>query len=67
MKKTKLSVRYMGYRFRLVFYDKNKNVIDEFIVNSNDRIRKDPFFYSDKTGGLCVEYLQNLNEEKKAD
>lgn len=53
-----MSLGYMGYRYRLEFYNLAGRKIEELIINSEDAIRKDPFFYKDLNRGLCVEYLE---------
>jgi len=65
MKREKVSFGYMGYGYRLKFYNGNGKKIDEFIVNSNDTVRNDPFFYTDTTGNLCEDYLKGLEEASK--
>ena len=61
MKRDNISVGYMGYGFRMRFMDKNKKVIDSFIINSPDTIRDDPFFYQ-CDGSLCFDYLKELED-----
>jgi hypothetical protein len=65
MKREKISFGYMGYGYRLKFYNGKGKKIDEFIVNSKDMVRKDPFFYTDTTGNLCEDYLKGLEELSK--
>ncbi len=65
MKKEKSSLGYMGTRFRLQFVDGNGKKIDEFIINSCGTIRKDPFFYCDKSESLCIDYLNMLEKQQK--
>lgn len=62
MKKDTLSIGYMGYGFRISFFDENGKKIESFIINSSDTIRKDPFFYR-CDGGLCYDYLKELEEK----
>ncbi len=62
MKREKISLGYMGYSFRINYMDEDdKNIIPEFIVNSEDTIRRDPFFYR-CDGGLCYDYLRTMEE-----
>ena len=62
MKRDGLSLGYSGYSFRISYIDeKDKNIIPEFIVNSDDTIRRDPFFYR-CDGGLCYDYLKTMEE-----
>ena len=65
MKREKVSFGYMGYGYSLKLYNGNGKKIDEFIVNSNNLIRKDPFFYKDTTRNLCYDYLKGLEESSK--
>ena len=60
MQREKVSLGYMGTRFRLTFCDSAGRPLESFIVNSVNTIRKDPFFYRDPAGGLCAEYLASL-------
>ena len=62
-KKDGISMFYLGTLYTMTFYDSNNKIIGEFILNSNDSIRKDPFFYktTPELSGL-TEYLSNLKE-----
>lgn len=67
MTRGKISLGYTGYRFRLSFPEGSG--VAEFVINSRDTIRKDPFFYTDAASALCYDYLEELeakylNEEK---
>ena len=55
-----ISLGHMGERFRLTFYDTNAKELTHFTVNSETTIRRDPFFYRDSTGSLCVDVLEEL-------
>ncbi|MGN1095870.1 MAG: hypothetical protein ACI4QR_05735 [Eubacteriales bacterium] len=55
----------MGTRFTLSFYDTNGKKISEFIVNSDNTIRKDPFFYRADESMDVVDFLEDL--ENKAE
>lgn len=62
MKRNGLSSGYTGYSFRIDYMDnEDKNIISEFIINSDDTIRQDPFFYR-CDGGLCYDYLKELED-----
>lgn len=61
MTRNKVSVGYVGYSFRMSFYNSNGKEIDSFIINSADTIRDDPFFYR-CNGGLCFDYLKELED-----
>lgn len=54
------SLGNMGYRYRISFYNEKDNVIECFIINSTDTIRKDPFFYHDNASSIDVDYIENL-------
>ena len=63
LKRDGFSFGYTGYSFKINYMDVNdKNILSEFIVNSDDTIRKDPFFYRCE-GGLCFDYLKNMEEK----
>lgn len=67
MKRDGLSLGRMGYRFRIDCMDKEeKNIIRQFIINSDDTIRQDPFFYR-CDGGLCFDYLISMEEKYASD
>lgn len=62
MRRDGISLGKMGYGFRITYFDGNgKEVISTFILNSNDCIRKDPFFYR-CDGGLCYDYIKSLEK-----
>ena len=49
IKRSKPSVGYSGYSFKVTIYLSDGNEAEDwnnFIINSDDTIRKDPFFYS---------------------
>lgn len=53
MRKNGISIGQMGYKFSVVFIDENDNaIVSIFFINSENTIRKDPFFYK-CDGGLC--------------
>ena len=62
MKRDNISVGYSGYTFRIRFNGNNGKDIDSFVINSGDTIRDDPFFYH-CNGGLCFDYLKELEEK----
>jgi len=62
--KDKTSIGYMGYRFRITIYKENDRKYKQFIINSNDTIRYNGFFYRDKTKGIDYEYLNELFKQK---
>ena len=61
MKRDNISTNYDGFSFSLTLKNVDGKTIDSFIVNSDDTIRDDPFFYR-CDGGLCFEYLKSLEE-----
>ena len=61
MKRDNISSNYDGFSFSLTFKDADGKTLDSFIVNSDDTIRDNPFFYR-CDGGLCFEYLKSLEE-----
>lgn len=63
IKRTKLSFGYVGYSFRLTIYLSDGNTADgwnNFIINSEYAVRKDPFFYSVTKGEIDYSYLAKL-------
>lgn len=63
MKRTGLSLGRMGYSLKISYIDSSdQDVIPVFILNSDDTIRKDPFFYG-CDGGLCFDYIRNIEEQ----
>lgn len=62
MKKTGISLGRMGYGLKITYIDENdKDIIPVFILNSDDTIRKDPFFY-ECDGGLCFDYIKDCEQ-----
>ena len=61
MERYKVSVGYSGFFFRMSFNGSNGKEIDTFVINSAHTIRDDPFFYR-CNGGLCFEYLKELED-----
>lgn len=59
-RKDKWSLGYMGYSFNTIIYKSNGTIYKEFIINSTDTIRKDPFFYRDSTKSIDYNYIRNL-------
>ena len=60
VRRTGISILEMGYRFRMTFTDEKGGVMEELTVNSEDTIRKDPFFLTTEEGGLCFDYIWDL-------
>lgn len=64
MKRDNISSNYNGFGFLLTLKNVDGKTIDSFIVNSDDTIRDDPFFYR-CDGGLCYDFLKSLEEYYK--
>lgn len=64
LKKEKISLGYMGFGFKTTIYKANGNVYKEFIINSNNNIRKDPFFYRDSSESIDYNYIKELMGKK---
>lgn len=65
MKKDGISFGKMGYGLKITCIDSNgKVIIPEIILNSDNTIRKDPFFYR-CAGGLCVDYIKEIESRIK--
>ena len=62
-KKDKISLGYTGYAYRTTIYKMDGNVYKEFIINSKDTIRKDPFFYKDTSESIDYKYIQDLIQD----
>ena len=65
VKRAKLSVGSSGYSFKVTIYLSDGNEADDwnnFIINSDDSIRKDPFFYSVTKGKIDYNYIEDIVE-----
>lgn len=63
MKRDGISLGRTGYSFKISYINSNdKDVIPVFILNSDNTICKDPFFYR-CDGGLCFDYLKECEEK----
>ena len=62
MERDKVSIGYSGYRFCMCFCDEAEKEMESFTINSDNTIRKDPFFYRCDSG-LCFDYLKELEEK----
>lgn len=65
VKKDSISFGAMGYSFRTTIHKTNGYVYKEFIINSSNTIRKDPFFYRDSSESIDYDYIQNLINDVK--
>ena len=59
MKRDNVSIGYTGWSFHVIFFDEAGKEMENFIINSVNTIRKDPFFYR-CDGDLCFDYLKEL-------
>ncbi len=59
-----ISMFLMGTLYTMKFFDSNSKLVAEFILNSDDYIRKDPFFYktSPEMNGL-TEYIKSISDQ----
>ena len=65
IKRSGLSAGYTGYSFKVTIYLSDGNEADgwnDFIINSDDTIRKDPFFYSVTKGTIDYDYIESIVE-----
>ncbi len=63
MKRDGISLGRTGYGFKISYINSNdKDIIPVFILNSDNAIRKDPFFYR-CDGVLCFDYLNECEEK----
>lgn len=65
VKRSKPSLGYLGYSFKVTIYLSDGNEADNwnnFIINSDDTIRKDPFFYSVAKGTIDYSYIKSIVE-----
>lgn len=63
VKRAKLSLGYSGYSFKVTIYLSGGNEAynwNNFIINSDNTIRKDPFFYSVTKGKIDYSYIENI-------
>lgn len=65
MKRYGLSLGRMGYGYRMHFLDGSGKALASLILNSENTVRRDPFFYGSQEGVLCYDYLQELEKREK--
>lgn len=60
--KSGISLFRMGTWYTLSFTDEHGSTVSEFMINENDVIRDDPFFYQTDNGNMqnITDYLTNL-------
>lgn len=58
--KGKSAFGYMGYSFSTKMFDENGRRVEEFIINSNDTIRYNGFFYRSKDHLIDYDYIAKL-------
>ena len=63
-KRKKISIFYMGYRYRMTFYNKAGRKVESFVINSKSTLRKDPFFYNDSSSSIDIEFIDNVFTDK---
>lgn len=69
VKRSKPSVGVMGYSFKVTIYLDDGSESDDwnhFIINSEDTIRKDPFFYSVTQGSIDYSYIEKIVESSES-
>lgn len=69
VKRSKPSVGVMGYSFKVTIYLDDGNEADDwnnFIINSEDTIRKDPFFYSVTQSSIDYSYIEKIVESSES-
>ncbi|MDE7224595.1 MAG: hypothetical protein K2O34_12565 [Acetatifactor sp.] len=59
MKRSGVSLLYTGYHYRVTIF-KGDGIYIEFIINSANAIRKDPFFYNVEEGEIDVDFIESL-------
>ncbi|ERG66750.1 hypothetical protein [Exiguobacterium chiriqhucha] len=64
--KGKPSFGYMGYSYRVTLYDKDGDELDEFIINSEDTLRYNGFFYTAQSGKIDYELLDAWMDQVKS-
>lgn len=65
VKRSKLLLGYMGYSFKVTIYlsdGEAAGVWNDFIINSDSLLRKDPFFYSVISGNIDYNYIESIAE-----
>lgn len=65
IKRSKPSAEYAGYGFKVTIYLSDGNEAGDwnnFMINSEDTIRKDPFFYSVTKGTIDYDYIESIVE-----
>ena len=63
IKRGKTSVGYMGHSFKITIYMSDGNEADgwnNYMINSADTIRKDPFFYHVVEGNVDYDYIKRI-------
>lgn len=65
--KSGISLFRMGTWLTLSFLDADGNTVEEFIINGNDVIRDDPFFYAIDHGDMedITDYVMNLEMQSE--
>lgn len=69
LKRSKISLGYLGYSFKTTIYLNNGEKVagwNDFIINPKDTIRKDPFFYRVVEGSIDYQYINSLIQEQNS-
>lgn len=67
LRRGKISTGYTGYSFKTTIYLNNGEEAggwNNFIINSKDTIRKDPFFYKVVEGSIDYQYINTLIQKQ---
>lgn len=67
LKRGKISTGYTGYSFKTTIYLNNGEEAggwNNFIINSKNTIRKDPFFYKVVEGSIDYQYINTLIQKQ---
>ncbi len=67
LQRDKISLGWSGFSFRTTIYLENGKEAEDFIINSSNYIRKDPFFYTVTEGSIDYGYIQKLADHAFAD
>ena len=60
--KTGISLFCMGTLYDLRFHNENEKSVSEFIINSDNSIRKDPFFYQCEDSMNVIDYIKSIEQ-----
>jgi len=63
-KKDKISLFHLGFSFKTTIYKSNGHVYKKFIIEAENTIRKDPFYYQSTSGSIDYNYIKGLFKNK---